>query len=103
MKIKSIAMTLFTLVMLLIVPANLMAAEEIKVSLKEAGTIGTTLVELEGKRVSLNLKSGLELTGTVKKVTQHLVHISKLSGKDFYDSIVRINSINAITLRARNK
>jgi len=29
------------------------------------------------------------------------VHISKLSGKDFYDAIIRIDKIESFTFRAR--
>lgn len=103
MKVKNIVITMFTLIMFFLAPTTLMAAEEIEVSLTGADTMGVTLEKLSGKRVSLNLESGMDLTGTVKKVSQHLVHISKLTGKDFYDSIVRIDSINAITVRVRNK
>jgi hypothetical protein len=54
-----------------------------------------------GKRVAVRLGSGGELEGTVAKVGDHLVHISKLTGKDFYDAIVRIEQIDAVTYRAR--
>jgi len=47
------------------------------------------------------LGSGGEIEGTVAKVGDHLVYISKLTGKDFYDSIVRIDHIDAVTYRAR--
>lgn len=54
-----------------------------------------------GKRVSVRTDTGEALEGTVIKVGDHLLHISKLSGKDFYDAVVRIDKITSVTLRVR--
>jgi hypothetical protein len=54
-----------------------------------------------GKRISDRTGSGDTIDGTIAKVGDHNVHISKLSGKDFYDAIVRIDKIESFTFRAR--
>lgn len=54
-----------------------------------------------GKRVSVRISAGDAIEGTIAKVGDHEVHISKLSGRDFYDAIVRIDRIEAITFKAR--
>ena len=56
---------------------------------------------LVGKKVYVTLDSGKTLAGFVKKVGNHLVHLEKLDGKDFFDALIRINSINAIEARFR--
>lgn len=54
-----------------------------------------------GKNVVIHLKSGKTLQGYVKAVGNNLVHLEKLTGKDFYDSLIRIEEINAIEARFR--
>ncbi len=54
-----------------------------------------------GKRVSLMISSGESVEGTIEKVGDHFVLISKLSGKDFYDALVRIDEVRAVVFRAR--
>ena len=56
-----------------------------------------------GKRVSIRLDAGEDLEGTVLKVGDQLVQISKLSRRDFYDALVRIDRINAIIIKVREK
>lgn len=54
-----------------------------------------------GKRVSVRTDAGETLEGTVTKVGDHLLHLSKLTGKDFYDAIVRIDKISSMTIRVK--
>ena len=54
-----------------------------------------------GKRVSLTLDSGAVLTGVVKDVGDHLVHLEKLDGKDYFDALIRVESISAMDARFR--
>jgi len=54
-----------------------------------------------GKRVSVTLTSGQTFTGIVKEVGNHLVHLEKLDGKDFFDALVRLENISAIEARFR--
>jgi hypothetical protein len=54
-----------------------------------------------GKRVSLMVSSGESLEGTIEKVGDHFVLISKLSGKDYFDALVRIDEVKAVVFRAR--
>ena len=56
-----------------------------------------------GKRVALRLASGEEIEGTVTIVGNFLVHISKLSGKEFYDAVVSIDKISAVRMKMRDK
>ena len=56
---------------------------------------------LEGKRVYVTLSSGKTLTGLVKKVGKHLLHIEKLAGKEYFDALIRIADIAAIDTQFR--
>jgi hypothetical protein len=54
-----------------------------------------------GKRVSVTLDSGKVISGTVKEVGDHFLHIEKLEGKEFYDALIRIEDIGAFESRFR--
>lgn len=64
-------------------------------------SMSVNLKNLAGKRVTVYLKGGTPLTGIVKATGDHLVHLEKLDGKDFFDALVRIDQIGAIDTRAR--
>ncbi|MBF0536956.1 MAG: hypothetical protein HQL03_01745 [Nitrospirae bacterium] len=68
----------------------------------KAATMKDVLSERMGKRVTLKMDSGESLEGTVTTVGDQVVTISKLSGKDFYDAIIRIDKINSVVFKARD-
>lgn len=77
-------------------------AGEQKYELKSSAvTIKDVLTENVGKRIIVRLESGENLEGTVIKVGELVVHIAKLSGKDFYDAVVRIDNISAVIFKVR--
>lgn len=77
-------------------------AEEPKYELKSSAvTIKDVLTENIGKRVIVRMETGENLEGTVTKVGELVVHIAKLSGKDFYDAVVRIDRISAVIFKVR--
>jgi len=82
-------------------PLSLFAQEE-KFELNKGYGIKEILVSYEGKRVALRLDSGEEVEGIVTKVGDQLVHLSKITKRDFYDALVRLDKINAIIFRARS-
>jgi sRNA-binding regulator protein Hfq len=55
----------------------------------------------EGKQLTLHLASGSQITGRVKAVGEHLVHLEKISQREFMDALVRIDAIEAIEGRFR--
>jgi len=83
--------------------ASAASAGEAKFELKSSAVIKDILAEYTGKRVTIRLNSNEELEGTVTKVGDSLVHLSKLSGKDFYDAVVLIDRISAVIMRVRDR
>lgn len=73
------------------------AAEEFK----PGATIRNILTDSMGKRVGVRLDSREELEGTVTSVGEHLVLISKLSGRDYFDAYVSIERITAVIVKTR--
>jgi small nuclear ribonucleoprotein (snRNP)-like protein len=92
----------------LLLPAGLMAAEKPgtdaaeSVSYNVNASMQDNLKSLAGKRVYVTLDSGNTMTGTVKEVGNHLLHLEKLDGKEYFDALIRIDSISAIDTRFRN-
>jgi small nuclear ribonucleoprotein (snRNP)-like protein len=83
--------------------ASQVVAQEAKFELNAGAGVKEILKDQVGKRVSVRLDAGEEMEGTVTKVGDQLVHISKLSKRDFYDAVIRIDKISAIIIRARDK
>jgi len=50
----------------------------------------------------VTIVSGKTLSGFVKEVGTHLIHLEKLEGKDYFDALIRIENISAIEAMFRN-
>ncbi len=96
-KAMSAALALF----LFLVFTGSLFAEESKFELNESYGIRDVLNSNVGKRITVKTDMGEVLEGTVTRVGSHLVHISRLSGKDFYDAVVVIDKIDSVIFRAR--
>jgi small nuclear ribonucleoprotein (snRNP)-like protein len=64
-------------------------------------SMAENLKALTGKVVYISLDSGKTYTGIVKAVGDHLVHVEKLEGKEYFDALISIESIRAIDTRFR--
>ncbi len=79
-----------------------LSAQEKNYELKSvSSTVKDILLENIGRRVIVRLDTGDNLEGTVNKVGDNLVHLSKISGRDFYDAAVRIDKISAVIFKVR--
>ena len=72
------------------------------VSYNVNSSMADNLKSLMGKKVYVTLDSGKSFAGNVKEVGDHLMHLEKLDGKDYFDALLRIENINAIDTRFRN-
>ncbi|MDK9708068.1 MAG: hypothetical protein OEL83_13585 [Desulforhopalus sp.] len=59
------------------------------------------LLAYKGKMVTVTLSSGQTISGVVANVKNGLLHLEKLSQKEFFDAIVVIDRINAIEVRVK--
>ncbi len=64
-------------------------------------TTATVLNAQKGNRVTVRLKSGEELTGKVVTVGDHVLQLGELSGKEFFDAAIPVDSIVAVIIRVR--
>jgi hypothetical protein len=90
----------------LVLPAGVLAQAKVVpvegVGYNVNASMKDNLKSLTGKSVYVTLDSGKTLTGTVKEVGEHLVHLEKLEGKEYFDALIVIQHINAIDTRFRN-
>ena len=64
-------------------------------------TVEKILVAQIGKRVTLKLGPGDELTGTVKLVTPKVVHLGEIAGREFFDAVVDTSHVVAVVVRVK--
>ena len=56
---------------------------------------------IKGKSVNVTLDSGSTFSGIVKEVKNGLLHLEKITGKSFYDALIRTKNISAIDAQVR--
>jgi len=100
-KIIRVTVMLAVVLFLSFAGGTAVAKEEKAASYNVNFSLAENLSAFKGKTVYVHLKSGQTLTGIVKAVGNHLVHLEKLSGKDFYDALVRLDDVSAIDARFR--
>ena len=74
-----------------------------KIELQPDDTMRSVLEKHVGQPVDLRLKSGEKLGGKLEKVTERLVHLSQLSGAEYFDGVVDLNDIAAVAVRTKAK
>jgi hypothetical protein len=79
------------------------AAGEAKqyVQLNAGITLADNLAALKGKTATVYLASGQSMTGIVKDVKDSVLHLEKISQKEFFDALIRVDAISAIEARVR--
>ena len=71
------------------------------VGFNASAPLADNLKALTGKDVYINLRSGKTYQGIVKSVGDHLIHLEKIAGKEFFDALIRTDDISAIEVKFR--
>lgn len=79
------------------------AFSQTKVEIEPNDTMRSVLEKQVGQIVDIRLESGEKMGGKLEKVTDKLVHLSALTGAEFYDAVVDIEDISAVTVRTKSK
>jgi hypothetical protein len=72
-----------------------------KIDLQTSDTILGILQKNVGQVVELRMKSGEKIGGKVEKVGDKLVHLSSLTGADFFDAAVEAADVSAVVVRTK--
>ena len=65
-------------------------------------SLESVLSAQKGKRVTMRLRSGQEITGTVSTVTGKLVQLGAVAGKEFFDAVVPLEAVEAVMVRTKD-
>ena len=68
-----------------------------------ADTIQNVLNAQKGKRVTVRLTGGQELTGTVREATSRLVVLAGLTGREFFDAAIPLEKVEAVLVRTKQQ
>ena len=74
-----------------------------KIDLQPNATVLSILQGSACKTVELRLNSGEKIGGKVEKVTDNVVHLSHLTGAEFFDAFVDGKDISAVVIRTGGK
>jgi hypothetical protein len=72
-----------------------------KIDLQTSDTVLGILQKNVGQTVELRMKSGEKIGGKVEKVGDKLVHLSQLTGADFFDAAVDTAEVAAVVVRTK--
>jgi len=74
-----------------------------KASLQPNATVVGLLQGSAGKSVELHLRSGEKMGGKIAQVTDNIVHLSNLTGAEYFDAFVDVKDISAVVVRIAGK
>jgi hypothetical protein len=74
-----------------------------KIDLQASDTILSILQKNTGQTVELRMKSGEKIAGKLEKVGDKLVHLSQLTGAEFFDAAVDTSDVAAVVVRTKSK
>ncbi|HXM32889.1 MAG TPA: hypothetical protein VN921_04490 [Chthoniobacterales bacterium] len=95
------SMSLLVVVILAFACSDLIAQN--KIDLQPSDTIISILQRNTGQTVELRMKSGEKIGGKVERVGDKLVHLSQLTGAEFFDAAVDTADIAAVIVRTKSK
>ena len=81
--------------------SSLLAQE--KAALQANATVLSILQSSAGKAVELHLRPGEKMGGKVAGVTDNVVHLSNLTGAEFFDAFIDIKDISAVVVRVAGR
>ncbi|HYD57407.1 MAG TPA: hypothetical protein VEB41_10915 [Burkholderiales bacterium] len=64
-------------------------------------SIQTVLASQKGKRTTVRVRSGQEITGIVRDVNATLVVIGSTAGREFFDAVVPLEAVDAVLVRTK--
>lgn len=82
---------------------SLSVVQAAPIDFKSEDSIASILRRQAGQAVELRLVSGEKIGGKVDKVGESLVYLTQLTGQEFFEAAVDIESISAVVARSQAK
>ncbi len=84
--------------------SSLLAQEKAVLAvLQPNATVLSILQGSAGKTVELHLRSGEKMGGKVAEVTDNVVHLSSLTGAEYFDAFVDVKDVSAVVIRVAGR
>jgi hypothetical protein len=96
----------YSLLFVIIITAVICAATSFaqdKTSLQANASVAGILQGSAGKSVELHLRSGEKMGGKVAQVTDSVVHLSNLTGAEYFDAFVDMKDVSAVVIRVTGR
>ena len=96
----------YSLLLVMVVTALLFAATSFaqdKTGLQANASVAGILQGSAGKSVELHLRSGEKMGGKVAQVTDSIVHLSNLTGAEYFDAFVDMKDVSAVVVRVAGR
>jgi len=95
----------YSLVVVMIIAAVACASSfaQDKTSLQPNASVAGILQGSAGKSVELHLRSGEKMGGKVAQVTDSIVHLSNLTGAEYFDAFVDMKDVSAVVVRVAGR
>ena len=102
---NALIMKRYSLIFVVILTAVICASSfaQDKASLQSNATVASLLQGSVGKSVELHLRSGEKMGGKVAQVTDNIVHLSNLTGAEYFEAFVDVKDISAVVVRLAGK
>jgi hypothetical protein len=100
---KSILIIVAAFLCCMVAVPTIVAAAEAGYEMKSEATIKSVLLDNFKKKVTVRLETGESLEGYVSKVGDTVVHVSRITGREFFDAVIRIDRISAVVFRVKEK
>jgi len=74
-----------------------------KTTLQPNATVVGLLQGSTGKSVVFHLRSGEKMGGKVAQVTDNVVHLSNLTGAEYFDAFIDVKDVSAVVVRVAGR
>jgi hypothetical protein len=101
---KELIMKRFSILLALLLAAvcSDLSAQD-KIALQPNATVLSILQGSTGKTVELRLNSGEKIGGKVAQVTDNIVHLSNLTGAEYFDGFINTKDVSAVVIRTAGR
>jgi hypothetical protein len=72
-------------------------------ALSPTDTLPSVIAAQKGKRITLRLRNGEELSGVVRDASERLLVLGEVSGREFFDAVVPLEAVDAVLVRVRQQ
>ena len=102
---NELIMKRYSLLVAIIITAVICASSfaQDKASLQPNATVVSLLQGSAGKSIELHLRSGEKMGGKIAQVTDNIVHLSNLTGAEYFDAFVDMKDISAEVVRVAGR